>query len=119
MYLKSKFPQPPPVPNENAFYRTFGRPQDPQPADFLIHVDAITGKRRSYYELKQVIHDGNTALGSPESSGGLGLNAEARHMVGIYSHNCMVGARAPCSSLVSLMCMEIVGLRRPGTQSAM
>lgn len=91
MYLKSKYPPPPPVPDANAHYAMFGEPDRAQPADFTVNIDAPTGRKRSYYELKQAIKEGATALAAPESEGGLGLSAEAGHMVGLYSHNCMVG----------------------------
>lgn len=89
MHLKSKFPQPPRVPDANAHYAMFGLPDYPQPEDFTVNIDAPSGRTRSYYELRQIIKEGATALAAPESAGGLGLSAEAGHMVGIYSHNCM------------------------------
>lgn len=89
-YLKSQFPLPPPVPDANAHYAMFGEPEKPLPADFTLHIDAVTGRKRTLYGFKQEVYEGATALAAPETAGGLGLSAEAGHMVGIFSHNCLV-----------------------------
>lgn len=67
----------------------FGEPGKPLPADFTLHIDAVTGGKRTLYGLRQEVYEGATALAAPESAGGLGLSAEAGHMVGIFSHNCL------------------------------
>lgn len=94
-YIKSKFPPPPPLPDANAYYATFGQPGQQMPADFAVNVDGVTGRTRSLYELKRAVQEGATALAAPVDAGGLGLSAEAGHMVGIYSHNCLVRVSRP------------------------
>ncbi|KAI0345746.1 amp dependent CoA ligase [Trametopsis cervina] len=88
VYFSSRFPKPPPVPNANIHELMFNVPT-PSVPDYTLHVDVITGRKRTFYEFKEVIRDGATALASPISDGGLGLSAHNNDIVGIYSHNCM------------------------------
>ena len=89
-HIKSRFALPPPIPDENAHYAVFGEPGQVYPSDFTAQIDAISGRTRSLYGLRQAVLEGATALAAPVSAGGLGLDAAAGHMVGIYSHNCIV-----------------------------
>ena len=93
VYYKSRLSQAVPVAEANAYYAMFGVPDVVVPQDFTLHVDAITGRRRSFYELRQVVQEGATALALPVAAGGLGLSAAAGHTVGIYSHNSLVSAQ--------------------------
>ena len=68
--------------------------QDDTP-DYTLYIDAVSGRERSYYEFREMVRDGATALGAPVSEGGLGLNALADDIVGIYSYNCMVSVHHP------------------------
>ncbi|KAI0699126.1 hypothetical protein BC835DRAFT_1405225 [Cytidiella melzeri] len=91
VYFASKFPSPPPVPNANIYELLFNSPTptgEPTP-DHALYIDIVSGRKRTFYEHKELIRDGATALGAPISQGGLGLSAQGGDMIGIYSHNCM------------------------------
>lgn len=90
VYLKSPYPQIPPIPDRNVHETLMQPPNGVHPAEFTLHVDAVTGKKRTYTEFKRAVELGSTALGAPVADGGLGLSAEAGHMIGLYSPNCMV-----------------------------
>ena len=90
MYLKSLYPWPPPVPDTNVYYCMFGPESDAPIKDYVLHIDALSGKKRMYHEFRERVRDAATALGAPASEGGLGLNGEAGDIVGILSHNAMV-----------------------------
>lgn len=90
MYLKSLYPWPPPVPDSNVHNCMFGSESDAQPEDYLLHIDAPSGKKRTYYEFRERVRDAATALGASVSDGGLGVSAEMGDIVGILSHNSMV-----------------------------
>lgn len=59
-------------------------------SDFTLHIDGVSGRKRSYFQFLSRVEDGATALGAPVSSGGLGLQAEAGEMVGLLGPNNMV-----------------------------
>ena len=84
MYLKSLYPTLPPIPDENVHYCMFKNADGEEIKDYTLHIDAVTGRKRSYYEFRDRVYDGATALDA------LGLSAEAGNIVGIYSFNCMV-----------------------------
>ncbi|KAI0086557.1 amp dependent CoA ligase [Irpex rosettiformis] len=91
VYFTSKYPLPPPVPDANIHELMFNTPTltgEPVP-DHDLHIDIITGRKRTFYEFKELIRDGATALGAPVSQGGLGLSGQKGDIVAIYSHNCM------------------------------
>ncbi len=93
VYFASKYPLPPPVPDANIHELLFNAPTpngEPTP-DYDLHIDIVTGRKRTFYEFRELIRDGATALGAPIPQGGLGLSGQQGDIVGIYSHNCMVG----------------------------
>lgn len=90
VYLKSPFPPIPAIPDRNVHEILVEPPNGIPPADFTLHIDAVTGKTRTYTQFKRAVELGSTALGAPVADGGLGLSADAGHMVGLYSSNCMV-----------------------------
>jgi hypothetical protein len=90
MYLKSPYPDMPPIPEANAHYMYFKRPDQAEWPDFTSLIDAQTGERRKHSELVKRIENLATALGMPVSQGGLGLRAEDGELVGIFSENCLV-----------------------------
>ncbi|KAL0061959.1 hypothetical protein AAF712_011243 [Marasmius tenuissimus] len=87
MHYKSPFPTPPPVADINAHHVFFNRPDQAQWPDFTFHIEAETGKKRMYKEFVARVKAGITALGTPVSEGGLGI--ESGEMVGIMSENSM------------------------------
>ncbi|TFK34780.1 hypothetical protein BDQ12DRAFT_715112 [Crucibulum laeve] len=89
MYLKSPYPDPPPLPEVNAHYLFFKRPDQDQWPDYTLHIDPVTGYKRSYREFVARVQYGATALGAPVADGGLGLRAEDGDIVGIMSENSM------------------------------
>ncbi len=92
MHLKSPFPQLPPIPDANVHEYMFNTPEVQNLADYTLYIDAVTGRKRSWYDFRDTVYDGATALGAPVSQGGLGLNRDDGDIVGIFSHNCMVRA---------------------------
>ncbi|THG94995.1 hypothetical protein EW026_g6575 [Hermanssonia centrifuga] len=67
----------------------FNTPEVQNLADYTLYIDAVTGRKRSWYDFRDTVYDGATALGAPVSQGGLGLNGDDGDIVGIFSHNCM------------------------------
>ena len=91
MHLKSPYPDVPPIPEVNAHNLFFHRPDQAEWKDFTLHVDAKTGKRRTFREFVRRVQLGMTVLGTPAAEGGLGFGTrEDNEMIGIISHNCMV-----------------------------
>lgn len=92
MYYKSLYPDlPTDLPSQNFHHLLFHRQEQKDwDLDYTLHIDAVTGKKRSYREFYEQVMDGATALGSPVSEKGLGLNGEAGEIVGILSENCLV-----------------------------
>ena len=116
-HIKSKFPLPPPIPDANAHHAMFGNPGEPLPVNFTVHIDMASSQRRSFHELRQRTLEGATALVAPTSAGGLGLNIDVGHMVGVYSHNCMV-SDSP-SWLLVLSTYSKLGLRSPSERASL
>ncbi|KAI0926941.1 hypothetical protein AcV5_007605 [Taiwanofungus camphoratus] len=88
MLVKSPFPPVPPQPDQNVFDLLFNQPERAPKTDYTLHIDAITGSRRSRNEFLDRVRDGATALSLLLSAGGLGLGAK-NEIVGILSHNCL------------------------------
>ena len=91
MYIKSSYPDITNFPETNAHYIFLQRPDQAQwPEDFTLHIDARTGKKRTYREFLERVRLGATALGAPLSEGGLGLRGEDGELVGIIGQNSSV-----------------------------
>jgi hypothetical protein len=91
MYLKSLYPEPPPnPPHLNAYLALLGRPDQGSWPDFIGHVEHHTGKSYSFIEVCKRINNLATALGSPTSLGGLGLQSGNGEIIGIMSDNSSV-----------------------------
>jgi len=90
MYIKSPYPDVPPVPEVNVHNLLLHRPDQANWPNHTLHIDPITGRRRTFHEFLQRVNVGATALGAPISEGGLGLRGEDGEMVGIMSENSMV-----------------------------
>lgn len=62
---------------------------DPVP-DYTLYIDAASGRKLSFYDFRDFVRDGATALGAPQALGGLQINAQTGDVVGILGHNCIV-----------------------------
>ena len=87
MYIKSLYPQIPPLPAQNAHQFMLNRPDQAAWPDYTLHIDPISGRRRSYREFRERVALGATALGAPVADGGLGMSGE---IVGVLSDNSLV-----------------------------
>jgi acyl-coenzyme A synthetase/AMP-(fatty) acid ligase len=88
--IKSLYPEPPTAPDLNAHYSLFKRPDQAQwPADFTLHVDALTGEKRTYKEFLARVNDLATALGGPAADGCLGIGRPGEK-IGIMMENSSV-----------------------------
>ncbi|KAG6852118.1 hypothetical protein C0991_002977, partial [Blastosporella zonata] len=87
MYLKSPFPDVPAPQEINAHHIFFNRPEQAEWPDYTLHIDAKTGKKRTFRQFKERVQLGATALGGPVADGGLGIRVEHGEIIGIMSHN--------------------------------
>lgn len=90
MSLKSSYPDIPPYAETNCHHILLDRPEQRNWPDYPLHIDAITGRKRTFREFLQRVKDAATVFGSEVSRGGLGMKAEDREIVGILSENCLV-----------------------------
>jgi hypothetical protein len=90
MYIKSSFPDQANVPDCNAYEALWNRhEQAGWPNDLILHIEGISGRKRTYQEFRTRTVLAATALGSPVSDGSLGFR-ETGEMVAIISHNSLV-----------------------------
>lgn len=112
MLHKSLYPNIPSIPPQNFHHLLFHRPDQKQwDLNFTLYIDAVTGEKRSYREFYEFVIDGATALGSPVSEHGLGLDGE---IVGILSENCTVSSLLKHCNAGTLLTLNIVGLHNVG-----
>jgi hypothetical protein len=118
MYLRSPFPEPPPLPDVNAHYIFFKRPDQAEWPNYTVHIDPTTDSRLMYHDYVRNIEDLSTGLAAPLSEGGLGLQgweegvgAEAvkaggKEIVGILSENSSVSkcSRSAFSLFAWMLC---------------
>ena len=93
MYIKSSFPDQAKVPPHcNAYEALWNRyDQAGWPDDLMLHIDGISGWKRTYQEFRTRAVLAATALGSPHPDGSLGLGfRETGEMIAIISHNSLV-----------------------------
>ena len=90
MYLKSPFPDPPALPEANAYHLFFTRPDQAEWPDYVVHVDVETDEQIMYREFTARIQNLATGLGAPLRQGGMGLRAEDGDIVGIIAENSSV-----------------------------
>ena len=90
MYIESSFPDQPKVPDCNAYEALWNRhEQAGWPDDLILHIDGISGRKRTYQEFRTRAILAATALGSPNSDGSVEFR-ETGEMVAIISHNSLV-----------------------------
>ncbi|KAJ3538651.1 hypothetical protein NM688_g6485 [Phlebia brevispora] len=88
VYLKSPYPSIPAIPDLNVHHALFNAPGQEKVPDYVLYIDGLTGRKRTWFEFRDLVYDGATALAAPVSAGGLGLDG-SRDIVGLYSHNCL------------------------------
>ena len=88
MFVKSPFPDPPQLPEANAYHILFGRPDQSSWTDFPVHIDAVTGERVMQSELVSRVEALSTGLAIPHSQGGLGV--APTELIGIIGENSSV-----------------------------
>ena len=98
----SLYPDFPVVPPTNVHNILFRRPEQKDQADYTWCIDAVTGKKKSFREFYEDVIDGATALGSPVSEKGLGLNPKDGELIGIMAENCMVRLLSPAALALPL-----------------
>lgn len=81
----------PPTPDVNIHELLFTSPLPVPISDYTLHIDALTGRKRTRNEFYEEVRDGATALGAPITDSGLGLNGEHGDLIAIYSTNSLVG----------------------------
>ncbi|KAJ8502359.1 hypothetical protein ONZ45_g11839 [Pleurotus djamor] len=89
MYIKSLYPDPPPLKDVNFHHVLFGREDQKAWPDYTLFIDASDGRRCTHHEFLTNIDDGATALGASFETGCLGLSGDDGEMVGIMSDNSM------------------------------
>ncbi|KAE9407315.1 acetyl-CoA synthetase-like protein [Gymnopus androsaceus JB14] len=88
MYLKSLFPDIPPLQDVNVHNVFFNRPDQSQWPEVNIHIDIETDRKRTFKELKERVNDAYTAFSSALKDGGMDFGSEGtEEMVGIMSEN--------------------------------
>ena len=85
MVFQSLLPPVPDLPFPNAHNFFLGRPDQAEWEDYVLHVDAVTGKTRKWSEFKDRVARGATALGDPAR-----FPHEENAIVAILSENCVV-----------------------------
>lgn len=88
MYVRSPYPPLPEVPPTNYHNILFRGPQQSDMHEHVMHIDGLTGKKRTRSEFIERMYDGATALGAGKNAGGLGFSS--KNMIGILSDNCLV-----------------------------
>lgn len=87
MVFKSPFPDVPPLPDQNIHNFIFDKDRIPA-EDYVVHIDALTGEKRTRDEFLDRVRLAATALCQPRPEGP-GIDG-GRDIVGILSHNSLV-----------------------------
>jgi acyl-CoA synthetase (AMP-forming)/AMP-acid ligase II len=91
MYIKSSFPDQAKVPDCNAYEALWNRhEQAGWPDDLILHIEGISGRKRTYREFRTRAVLAATALGSPATDDGSIGFRETGEMIAIISHNSLV-----------------------------
>jgi hypothetical protein len=89
MHLKSPYPDVPALPPTNIADQCLAQRPGDAP-DYVFLVDAPSGRTRSWHEFTARVAHARTALGAPESEGGLNLRPQNGEIVGVLSPNVLV-----------------------------
>lgn len=87
MVFKSPFPNVPPLPDQNIHDFIFNKDRIPA-KDYIVHIDALTGEKRTRDEFLDRVGVAATALCQPRPEGP--AMDGGRDIVGILSHNSLV-----------------------------
>ena len=93
MYIKSSFPGHDKVPNCNAYEALWNRfEQAGWPDDLILHIDGISGRKRTYQEFRTRAVLAATSLGNPVSDESPGVRSELENgeMIAIISDSSSV-----------------------------
>ena len=85
MVFRSLLPPVPDSPLPNAHHLLLNRPDQSEWEDYDLHIEALTGKTRKWYEFKDRVKRGATTFGDPDL-----FPRERDEIVGILSENCIV-----------------------------
>jgi len=85
MVFQSLLPPVPDLPFPNAHHLFLNRPDQAEWEDYVLYVDALTGKARRWYEFKDRVKRAATAFGNRDL-----FPYEENEIVGILSENCIV-----------------------------
>ena len=85
MVFRSLLPPVPDLPPTTVHDLFLNRPDQARWEDYVLHIDAVTGKTRKWSEFKDRVARGATALGDPAR-----FPHEDNAVVGILSENCVV-----------------------------
>ena len=100
MYIKSSLPDQAKVPDCNAYEALWDRyEQAGWPDDLILHIEGISGTKRTYKEFRTRAVLAATALGYPVSDGSFGFR-ETGEMIAIISNNSMVSEVSQQCSLI-------------------
>nr|VWO94822.1 Acyl-CoA ligase AFT1-1 (EC (AF-toxin biosynthesis protein 1-1) [Ganoderma boninense] len=94
MHYKSPLPPLPPIPETNVHDFMFSSPGLTDPADKVLLIEPLSGRRWHRDEFKERVYDAATALLTPVSEGGLGF-APQGEMIAIMSTNSVVSIEIP------------------------
>jgi hypothetical protein len=89
MYVKSLYPDPPPVPDVNVHFLFFKRPEQVSWPDYPIHINPETDERVMRSEFISRIEALSTGLATTISQGGLGV--DPNEIIAIMGENSSVG----------------------------
>ncbi|CAK5283949.1 unnamed protein product [Mycena citricolor] len=104
MYLKSPFPALPTLPEMNYYHAMFGRPDQASAVDwpdYTVQIEARTGRKRTFKQLRERIAWGATALGGKVEDGGLALSGGGDEIVALLGDNSLDFIDA-CLSLLAI-----------------
>ena len=105
MVFKSPFPDVPPLPDQNIHDFIFAKERIPA-QDYVVHIDALTGEKRTRDEFLERVRIAATALCQPQPAGP-GIDV-GREIVGILSHNSLVSLPAEFETRVGLEGRELL-----------
>lgn len=94
MIFRSLLPPIPPLPFPNAHHFFLNRPDQAEWKDFVLHIDAATGRTRKWTEFKDRVKRAATAFGTPDL-----FPRGENEIVGILSENSVVGFLFLCPSV--------------------
>lgn len=91
MYIKSSLPDPPKVPDCNAYEALWSRYESGEwPEDVTLHIESKSGKKRTYQEFRTRVLLAATALGGSVPDGFLGIRSESEELIAIISRSSSV-----------------------------